>query len=164
MPALSSFEYAVVRVVPRVEREEFVNAGVVLYCRERDFLAARVAVDEPRLRALWPEVDVELIRQHLEAIPRIAAGSPDAGPIARMPQRDRFNWLVAPRSTMIQVSPVHAGLCEDPERALDELFGQMVPTASPPRPLDLEAPDGAHLRVRGERPKGEVRPVQEEER
>ena len=126
MPALSSFDYAVVRVVPRVEREEFVNAGVILFCLERDFLAAKVELDEPRVRALWPEADVELIRQHLEAIPRICAGSPDAGPIARLSQRERFHWLVSPRSTVIQVSPVHTGLCDDPERALDDLFRKMV--------------------------------------
>lgn len=126
MPALSSFDYAIVRVVPRVEREELINAGVILFCLERDFLAARVEVNEPRLRALWPEIDVELVRQHLEAIPRICAGSPDSGPIGRLSLRERFHWLVAPRSTIIQVSPVHAGLCESPERALDELFRQMV--------------------------------------
>jgi hypothetical protein len=126
VPALSSFDYALLRVVPRVEREEFINAGVILFCLERDFLAARVGVDAARLRALWPEADVELVRQHLEAIPRICAGGPDAGPIARLSRRERFHWLVAPRSTIIQVSPVHVGLCESPERALDELFRRMV--------------------------------------
>jgi hypothetical protein len=126
MPALSSFDYAIVRVVPRVERGEFVNAGVILFCLERDFLQARIEVNEPRLLALWPEIDLELVRQHLEAIPKICAGSPDAGPIARLSLRERFHWLVAPRSTMIQVSPVHAGLCDSPERVLDELFSQMV--------------------------------------
>lgn len=126
MPARSSFDYAVIRVVPRVEREEFVNAGVLLFCLEKDFLAARIEVDEARLRALWPEIEVELVRQHLEAIPRICAGSPDGGPIAKLSLRERFHWLVAPRSTVIQVSPVHAGLCASPERALDELFRQMV--------------------------------------
>jgi len=126
VPALSSFDYAVIRVVPRVEREEFVNAGVLLFCLERDFLQARVEVNEPRLRALWPETDVELVRQHLEAIPKICAGSPDGGPIARLSLRERFHWLVAPRSTIIQVSPVHTGLCESPERALEELFQQTV--------------------------------------
>jgi hypothetical protein len=126
VPALSSFDYAILRVVPRVERGEFLNAGVVLFCLERDFLQARVEVDEPRLRALWPGTDLELVRQHLEAIPRICAGAPDGGPIARLTLRERFRWLVAPRSTMLQVSPVHAGLSDDPERALDELFEQMV--------------------------------------
>lgn len=136
MPARSSFDYAVVRVVPRVERQEFVNAGVILFCLQLDFLQARVDVDEARLRALWAEVDVELVRQHLEAIPRICAGDPDAGPIARLSLRERFHWLVSPRSTMIQVSPVHSGLCDDPARALDDLFRQMVerPPASRARP------------------------------
>ena len=126
MPAPLSFDYAIIRAVPRVERGEQVNAGVILFCLERDFLQARVEVNEPRLLALWPEIDLELVRQHLEAIPKICAGSPDAGPIARLSLRERFHWLVAPRSTMIQVSPVHAGLCDAPERALDELFCQTV--------------------------------------
>jgi len=126
VPALISFDYAVIRVVPRVERGESVNAGVLLFCLQLDFLAAKVEVDAPRLLALWPEIDVELVRQHLEAIPRICAGSPEGGPIARLSLRERFHWLVAPRSTIIQVSPVHVGLCESPERALDELFRQMV--------------------------------------
>ena len=126
MPALSSFDYAVIRVVPRVERGEHVNAGVILFCLERDFLQARIELNEPRLRSLWPDADLDLIRQHLEAIPRICNGDPDAGPIARLTLRERFRWLVAPRSTIIQVSPVHAGLCDDPERALEELFQRMV--------------------------------------
>ncbi len=129
MPKLSSFDYAIVRVVPRVEREEFVNAGVILFCLERDFLAARVEVNAPRLTALWPRIDldlIDLIGEHLAAIPRICAGSLDAGPIARLTLRERFHWLVAPRSTMLQVSPVHAGLAEEPERALGELFDQTV--------------------------------------
>jgi hypothetical protein len=126
MPALSSFDYAIIRVMPRVERGELVNAGVIVFCLERDFLQARVEVNEPRLLALWPEIDLELVRLHLEAIPRICTGSPEGGPIARLSRRERFHWLVAPRSTMIQVSPVHAGLCDSPERALDELFCQIV--------------------------------------
>jgi hypothetical protein len=126
MPARSSFDYAVIRVVPRVERGELVNAGVILFCLEKDFLRARVEVNEPRLRALWPEIDLDLVRQHLEAIPRICAGDPDAGPIARLSLRERFRWLVAPRSTMIQISPVHAGLCDHPEQALDDLFRKAV--------------------------------------
>jgi hypothetical protein len=126
VPTRSSFDYAVVRVMPRVERGELLNAGVILFCLERDFLQARVEVNEPRLRALWPAVDLDLVRRHLEAIPRICAGSPEGGPIARLSLRERFRWLVAPRSTMIQVSPVHAGLCDGPEQGLEELFRQMV--------------------------------------
>jgi hypothetical protein len=124
--ARSSFDYAIIRVMPRVERGELVNAGVLLFCLERDFLAARVEVNRPRLLALWPETDLNLVRQHLEAIPRICAGRPEGGPIARLSLRERFHWLTAPRSTIIQVSPVHTGLCESPESALDELFRQMV--------------------------------------
>jgi hypothetical protein len=112
VPVPSSFDYAVVRVVPRVERGEFINAGVILFCLEHRFLEARVQVDEVRLKALWPEIDIELVRKHLEAIPKICAGDASAGPIARLSQRERFHWLVSPRSTIIQVSPVHSGLCD----------------------------------------------------
>jgi Protein of unknown function (DUF3037) len=126
VPTLSSFDYAILRVVPRVEREEHINAGVILFCLEHRFLQARVELDEARLRALWPGTDVELIRQHLEAIPRICAGGQNAGPVAKLTQRERFHWLVSPRSTVIQVSPVHSGLSEQPERTLDELFRRMV--------------------------------------
>lgn len=131
MPTLSSFDYAILRIVPRVERQEHINAGVILFCLERDFLQARIELDEERLRVLWPETDVDLVRQHLEAIPRICAGRPDAGPIARLSLRERFHWLVSPRSTMIQVSPVHSGLCDQPERALDDLFRRMVQVPRP---------------------------------
>lgn len=124
MPA--SFDYAVFRVVPRVEREEFVNAGVIVYCAEQRFLAARVHVDESRLKALWPDLDIELVRQHLEALTRICSGDPSAGPIARLTTGERFHWLVAPRSTMIQVSPVHSGICEIPSEALERLFQQLA--------------------------------------
>jgi hypothetical protein len=124
--ALISFDYAVVRVVPRVEREEFLNAGIILFCLERHYLGARVHADEARLRALWPEVDVEVVRQHLAAIPAVCEGNADAGPIAKLSQRERFHWLVSPRSTMIQVSPVHSGLCESPEVAMNQLFQQLV--------------------------------------
>jgi hypothetical protein len=122
----ASYEYAVVRVVPRVDREEFINAGVILFSKACRFLAASVEVDEERLRALASKVDVDLVRRHLDAIPRICAGEEDAGPIARLSQSERFHWLVAPRSTMIQVSPVHGGLCDDPAARLDELFLQLV--------------------------------------
>lgn len=126
MPALSSFDYAILRVVPRVEREEFLNAGVILFCLERDFLSARVELDEARLLAFSPGVDTALVRQHLEAVPRICAGLPEGGAIARLSLRERFHWLVAPRSTVIQVSPVHTGLAGSPQRALDEIFERMV--------------------------------------
>lgn len=126
MPAPASFDYAIVRVVPRVEREEFVNAGVILFCLERDYLAAKVELDRARLRALAPDVDLTLVQEHLAAVPRVAAGGEGSGPIGKLSARERFHWLVAPRSTIIQVSPVHSGLCEDPERALDRLVERMV--------------------------------------
>ncbi|MCU1222610.1 MAG: hypothetical protein JWQ42_703 [Edaphobacter sp.] len=126
MPVPSSFDYAVVRVVPRVERGEFINAGVIVFCLEHRFLEARVQVDEARLKALWPEVDLELVRKHLEAIPRICAGDVTAGPIARLSQRERFHWLVSPRSTIIQVSPVHSGLCEEPGMTVEKLSRRLL--------------------------------------
>ena len=126
MRALSSFDYAVLRIVPRVDREEFMNAGVILYCKAQHFLAAKVHIDESRLLALCPEVDLEVVRLHLEAFTRICKGDVEAGPIATLPQRERFHWLVAPRSTMIQVSPVHSGLCEAPHLSLEKLFSQLV--------------------------------------
>jgi hypothetical protein len=125
VPVPSSFDYAVVRVVPRVERGEFINAGVILFCLEHRFLEARVQVDEARLKALWPEIDIELVRKHLEAIPKICAGDPSAGPIARLSQRERFHWLVSPRSTIIQVSPVHSGLCEGQGSTLGQTIEQL---------------------------------------
>ena len=126
MRAPVSFDYALIRVVPRVEREEFVNAGLILFCSERQFLQARVIVERPRLEALWPALDVELVKQHLEAILTICAGEPCAGPIGKLTLRERFHWLVAPRSTIIQVSPVHSGICEDPVQKIDQLFSRSV--------------------------------------
>jgi hypothetical protein len=122
----SPFQYAIVRVVPRVERGECVNAGVVLFCRQRRYLAARVQLDEQRLRALAPDVELEAVRGHLDAFVRIAAGEPDAGPIATLPASERFHWLVAPASTMIQCSPVHTGLTEDPAAELAHLLARLV--------------------------------------
>lgn len=126
MPAPCSFEYAVVRVVPRVEREEFVNAGIVLFCLEHDFLAARVELDRDRVRALFPDADLPLVEEHLAALVRIAAGAEGSGPIGKLSPRERFHWLVAPRSTILQVGPVHSGVCHDPARALDRLVERMV--------------------------------------
>jgi hypothetical protein len=126
MRELAAYDYVSIRVVPRVDREEFVNAGVIVFCLTRDFLDARVTLDEPRLRALAPSLDLDLVRRHLEAIPRICAGDSDAGPIARLSRRERFHWLASPRSTVIQVSPVHGGVCESPEQALGDLFRKLV--------------------------------------
>lgn len=122
----TSFDYATIRVVPRVERQEFINAGIVVFCLEMRYLAARIHLDEQRLKALWPEIDVELVREHLEAIPRVCAGDPAAGPIAMLSQRERFHWLISPRSTIIQPSPVHTGLCEGTDDLLDRLAKQLV--------------------------------------
>jgi hypothetical protein len=122
----NAFQYAIVRVLPRVERGECLNVGVVLLCRPRRYLGARIALDERRLRALAPDLDPATIRPHLEAIERIAAGDPDAGPIAQLGQAERFHWLVAPSSTIIQPSEVHTGLCDDPASELDHLVAMLV--------------------------------------
>jgi hypothetical protein len=129
VPAHSSFDYAVIRVVPRVDREEFVNAGVILFCLERDFLEARIDLDPDRLQAVFPDVDLQMIQEHLAAFARVAEGGEGSGPIGRLSQRERFHWLVAPRSTMIQVGPVHSGLCEDPRCALEKLLDRVVRVA-----------------------------------
>ncbi len=130
MPAPCTYDYAVIRVVPKVEREEFVNAGVIVSCPARDFLEARIELDEPRLLALDSSLDLEAVRTHLATIPAICAGGDDAGPIGRLTQRERFHWLTAPRSTMIQTSPVHTGRCHDPEALLQHL---LETTVRPPR-------------------------------
>jgi hypothetical protein len=122
----SPFQYAIVRVVPRVERGEFVNAGVVLFCRPQRFLAARVALDEARLLALAPDIDLDAVRGHLDALCRIADGDAAAGPIAALPPSERFHWLVAPASTIIQASPVHTGLTDDPGGELERLLARLV--------------------------------------
>jgi hypothetical protein len=122
----SVFQYAIVRVVPRVERGECLNVGVVLLCRPKRFLGARTHLDERRLAALAPDLDPDLIRPHLVAIERIAAGDAAAGPIARLGKPERFHWLVAPASTMIQPSDVHSGLCDDPAVELDRLVASLV--------------------------------------
>jgi len=125
-PASASFDYAILRVVPRVDREEFINAGVMVFCLEKRYLDARILLNEDRLRTLWPEVDVDLVREHLDAIPRICIGDPAAGPIAQLSQRERFHWLTSPRSTIIQPSPVHTGVCENTEGVLDRLATQFL--------------------------------------
>jgi len=124
--ARSPFQYAILRVVPRVERGECLNAGVVVFARTRDFLGMRVALDADRLRALDPGTDPGPVAAQLDGRARIAAGDPDAGPIARMPVHQRFHWLVAPSSTVVQPSAVHTGLCDDPEETLDRLFRSLV--------------------------------------
>ena len=126
MPALSSYDYAVVRVVPRVERGEFVNAGVILFCRTRRFLDARIVLDPARVLALDPQADMAEVERHLALIPRLCHGGREAGPIGQLSQAERWHWLVAPRSTVIQTGPAHCGLCDDPAATLDHLIAAMV--------------------------------------
>ncbi len=120
------FEYAVIRLVPSVEREEFLNVGVILYCQQEDFLRIGYELDEDRLRAFSSSLPVAEIEQHLMAFEKISAGGDDAGPIGQLPTGARFRWLTAPRSTIVQISSVHTGLCSDPAEKLAELLTKMV--------------------------------------
>lgn len=126
MPARNSYDYALVRLVPHVERGECINVGIILFCRTRRFLGALIHLDEQRALALAPHIDLEFVCQHLDRIPLICAGGEQAGSIGRLSQSERFHWLVSPRSTIIQTSPVHSGLCSDPENTLQHLFQKMV--------------------------------------
>ncbi len=126
MPTAHSYDYAVLRVVPRVERCEFINAGVILFCRVRRFLGASVELDRERLRALAPCVDAEQVEKHLSAVSLVCAGGRAAGPIGMLGMAERFHWLVSPRSTLVQPSPVHCGMCDDPARELEHLLDTMV--------------------------------------
>jgi hypothetical protein len=126
MRALRTYDYAVVRVVPRVERGEFVNAGIILSCDVERILLACVELDEKALLALDARVDLDLVRSVLKSIPAICAGGESAGDLGRMSARERFHWLVAPRSTIVQTSPVHTGQCSDPNAALEHLMRTMV--------------------------------------
>ena len=132
MPDPSTYDYAVIRVVPRVERGEFVNAGVILSCASENHLAARIELDEARLLALDPGADLASLRAALAAIPLICAGGPGAGAMGALSLRERFHWLVAPRSTSIQTSPVHTGRCTDLEATLERLLERMVRTPTAP--------------------------------
>jgi hypothetical protein len=123
---MSLFQYALLRVVPRVERGEFINAGVVLYCQDAGFLDARIHLDPERLRALDPNLDPEAIRAHLEVARLVCEGGPEAGAVGLLPPGQRFGWLVAPRSTVVQPSPVHTGFADDPEEAIEHLLRVMV--------------------------------------
>lgn len=126
MQSNSVFEYAVIRVVPRVEREEFLNVGVVLYCRKHKFLKALFEVDEKRLKVFSKDLDVDEIKANLSALQRICEGGKAAGPIGLLPLADRFRWLTATRSTVLQASKVHPGLCVHPEKTLIKLFSEQV--------------------------------------
>ena len=120
------YSYAAIRLVPRVERGERINVGAVLFARTAGYLEARVELDPARLRALAPQVALAPIERGLAAFVAICAGAPDAGPIAALPPSERFHWLTAPRSTLIQTSPVHVGCCPDPRAALEELLDTLV--------------------------------------
>ena len=126
MHAQRSYDYAVIRVVPRVERQEFVNTGVIVWCKEHDFLEARVELNEARVRALDPGVDFDAVGRHLASISIICAGGDGAGPIGKLSKRERFDWLVAPRSTIIQTSAVHTGRCGDLAATLEHLLDALV--------------------------------------
>jgi Protein of unknown function (DUF3037) len=121
-----TYEYAVIRVVPRVEREEFINVGVIVLCAAKKFIEARIELDERRLMAIDSTMDVESIRAHLASISAICNGGEQAGPIGLLTPSERFHWLVAPRSTIIQTSPVHTGRCKDPAAVLERLLDTMV--------------------------------------
>jgi Protein of unknown function (DUF3037) len=123
---LRTYDYAVVRVVPRVERGEFVNAGVVLSCDVEKILQASIELDEAALLAIDANVDLELVKKTLAIIPTICAGGADAGAIGRLSARERFHWLVSPKSTIVQMSPVHTGQCADMADALEHLMNAMV--------------------------------------
>lgn len=126
MPEPIWYDYAVIRVVPRVERGEFLNVGVVLFAPTADYLGIRFAPDWEALAVLAPDLDREVVARHLQAMALVAEGNPSGGPIARMPRSERFHWLTAPRSTILQVSPVHPGNSEAPERSLEDLVDVLV--------------------------------------
>lgn len=123
---MTPFTYAILRVVPSVERGERLNVGVVLFCRQRGFLGARVGLDRDRLRTLAPDLDLDGLTAHLAGLVRVAEGDPAAGAVALLPATERFGWLAAPSSTVVQSSPVHTGLSEDPAATLDALFARLV--------------------------------------
>lgn len=128
---MQAYEWLVLRVVPRVERCEFVNAGIVVYCQQLDYLGAAVELDEARVRALHPRVELPAVRAHLEAVRDLCAGAPAAGPAGTRPLGERFRWLAAPRSTVVQTSPLHTGLTADPAAELERLLDVMVRPAGP---------------------------------
>ena len=126
MPSRSPFSYAVLRIVPDIEREEFVNAGLVLFCRSRRFLRARTSLDAERLRALRPSADVDGLAGQLALIEQIAAGEVTGGPLADMSQSERFHWLTTPRSTAVQPGPIHGGMADDPDATFEHLYSTLV--------------------------------------
>ena len=120
------FEYAIIRIVPRVEREEFLNVGIVLYCKERKFLKTKYGINKQRLNALCAEVDCKEVEEHLQSFEKISAGEKAGGQIAVLDMASRFRWLTATRSTIIQTSKVHPGFCEDPNQTMEKLYTQFV--------------------------------------
>jgi hypothetical protein len=126
VPAEWTYDYAIIRVVPRVQRGEMINVGVILSCADADFLDARIEIDERRLLAFDSTIDLAAVREHLATIPAICRGGAEAGPIGELPSRGRFRWLVSPRSTIIQMSPVHTGRTSDPAASLERLMDQVV--------------------------------------
>ena len=124
-PRLCTFDYAIIRIVPRVEREEFLNVGAIVFCAEQGFLSSRIELNAHRVLAFAPRLDLRCVQEHLDTIARVCAGE-NAGAIGALSQRERFHWLVAPRSTMIQTSPTHCGIGDNPQNALDDLFVKMV--------------------------------------
>ena len=129
MSAEHTYDYAIIRVVPRVERGEMINVGVILSCPDASFLEARIELDPERLRALDGSIDIDAVRDTLSTIPVICAGGAAAGPVGELPQRNRFHWLVSPRSTVVQTSAVHTGRTSDPAATLDHLLNTMVRVA-----------------------------------
>ena len=126
MHAPNSYDYALIRLVPSVERGECLNVGVILFCRTLGFLGARIHLNATRALALSPDLDLAAIRQQLDTMMLICKGGPEAGDLGKMTQSERFQWLVSPRSTVIQISPVHEGVGDDPEAALEHLLKTMV--------------------------------------
>ena len=126
MPATSSYDYAVIRLVPCVERGECINVGVILFCRTRRFLGALIQLDEDRLHSFAPNMDFTSVQQQLDHLVMVCYGKAESGPIGQLSQSERFHWLVSPRSTIIQISPVHVGLCTDPAAALQQLLEKLV--------------------------------------
>ncbi len=121
-----TFEYAIIRVVPRVEREEFLNVGVIVFCKRPAFLEMKYLLDEKRISALYPKIDLDDVRQHLHAFEQISKGNKEAGPIALLDHAARFRWLTAKRSTVVQTSAVHPGICSDTEKTVEKLLEQLV--------------------------------------
>lgn len=120
------FEYAVIRVVPKVEREEFLNVGVILYCAKQKFLQIKCSIDEERLSAFCKQTDIEMLREYINGIEQVCKGSSEAGEIGKLPIAERFRWLTATRSTVIQTSKVHPGLCDNAAEMLQKLFEELV--------------------------------------